>query len=141
MNFRQFATSEFGTRLWLWLGRTVPQRTGYAAARGIAAILARRRNSSMREAVRINQAVVRGGAICGAELDRAVQAVFRHAGFVAFDVARLVAKGDEAIRRAVTIDREAWQHLRRSPRRRARGHALRAACQRVSTGDHGLCAT
>ncbi len=111
MNFRNFATSVFGTKLWLALGRWLPPRAGYAVARGLSGTLARRRHADLYCAIRANQAIVRRGAASGAELDRAVAAVLHHGGRTAYDVVRLVAAGEEALRNAMAFPAAAWADL------------------------------
>ncbi len=111
MNFVSFATSVFGTKLWLALGRWLPPTAGYAVAHGVSGALARRRQADLYRAIYANQATVRRGTATAAELDRAVRAVLHHGGQAAYDVVRLVAAGEDALRSAVAFPASAWADL------------------------------
>ena len=77
---QRFFNSSFGVNLGLTLGRLLPPQVGYRLSAFGARILARRATSPMVEAVRSNQAIVRGESITPEELDQAVEEVFVHAG-------------------------------------------------------------
>jgi lauroyl/myristoyl acyltransferase len=111
MNFRDFATSEFGTRLWLWLGRTVPRGPASVVAHAMATGLSRNRHTAVYRAMAANQAIVRGGAISGSELDQAVRAVYHHAAMTSYDLVRLASKGDEVLREAVAFPPQSRIHI------------------------------
>lgn len=111
MNFQRFATSRFGTRLWMGLGRWLSPRAGNAVAHVVSGHLGRRKHTELFQAVRSNQAVVRGLAASDGELDRAARAVLRHGGKTSYDLVRMVALGDDALRSAVTFGPEAMSHL------------------------------
>ena len=60
MNLQQFVTTEFGTKLWMSLGRSLPPSAGHTLARIVTGIVSRRRHSSIYRILYDNQAVVRG---------------------------------------------------------------------------------
>lgn len=101
MNFQQFVTTEFGTRLWMALGRWLPLPVGRALGRAVTAILWRRRHSSLYRILYANQAGVLGPGATPEAVHRAVGAVLQHAGMTAFDLMYLAARGDAAIQAAV----------------------------------------
>ncbi len=101
MNFQQFVTTEFGTRLWRALGRWLPLPVGRALGRAVTGILWRRRHSSLYRILYANQAGVLGPWASPEEIHRAVGAVLQHAGMTAFDLMYLAARGDAAIQAAV----------------------------------------
>jgi len=111
MNFQQFATSRFGTRLWIALGHWLPVPVGHALARLITEILGRRRGSALYRAIYANQAGVLGLETSPAELHAATRAVLRHAGQVAYDLMHLVGRGEAAIRAAVSWEQGVREHL------------------------------
>jgi KDO2-lipid IV(A) lauroyltransferase len=121
MDFTQFATSEFGTRLWIDLGKWLSPGTGRALARSIADTLARRRHSDLYRAVYSNQSVVRRGAASERDLDRAVWGVLRHASRVSWDLVRLLSLGDEAVRTAMNFPSSVFAHVEEA---RASGHGI-----------------
>jgi lauroyl/myristoyl acyltransferase len=109
LNFQRFVTTEFGTKLWVGLGR-LPLPAGRALARVITGILWRLRGGSLYRILYSNQAVVLGPAASPAEVHRAVGAVLRHAGMTAFDLMYIASRGDEAIRSAVQFGPDLWDH-------------------------------
>ena len=58
MNLQQFVTTEFGTKLWMWLGRSLPPSAGHTLARIVTGIVSRQRSSSIYRILYENQAVV-----------------------------------------------------------------------------------
>ena len=120
MNLQQFVTTEFGTKLWMSLGRSLPPSAGHALARLVAGIVSRRRSSSIYRILYDNQAVVRGrdaapedlGRDAAPEiLHRAVGDVLRHAGMTAYDLMHTVAQGEAAIRAAVSFEDDFWTNI------------------------------
>jgi phosphatidylinositol dimannoside acyltransferase len=107
LNFQQFVTTEFGTKLWVALGR-LPLPAGRALARAATAVLWRRRQSSLYSILHDNQAAVLGPGASEQELHRAVGAVLRHAGMTAIDLMHTASRGDEAIRAAVKFGPDMW---------------------------------
>jgi len=75
---RRLINSSFGVGLALWLGRTMPNKAGKRLARAAADWIATHHKWEMVRAVRANRWVVSGETLQGAELDRAVNATFRH---------------------------------------------------------------
>jgi lauroyl/myristoyl acyltransferase len=108
MNIQQFVTTEFGTRLWMALGRWLPTSAGHAFARTVTGVLARRRDTSLYRTMRANQAGVLGPDAPPEQLDAATRAVLRHAGMTAFDLMHIMAQGEEAVVRAVDFGSDFW---------------------------------
>lgn len=108
MNFQQFVTTEFGTKLWMALGRWLPTSAGHALARTVTGVLAQRRNASIYRIMRANQAGVLGPDATPEQLDTATRAVLGHAGMTAFDLMHVMAQGEEAILRAVDFGADFW---------------------------------
>jgi lauroyl/myristoyl acyltransferase len=80
MDLQKITNSKFGVSFGLALGRMMPPKLGYRLAGSVAKNLAKRKESKMVKAVRINQYVVRGEKLTSEELDQAVIEVFTHAG-------------------------------------------------------------
>jgi len=112
MNFQQFATTEFGTKLWMALGRRLPPRAGHALAKVVTGILSRRRDSALYRTLYANQAGVLGPEASPEQLHAAVRAVLRHAGFVSFDLMHVVGQGEDAIRDGVIWEPEVWENIK-----------------------------
>lgn len=110
MNFAQFATSEFGTRLWMSIGH-VPPALGHAIARLITSVLSRRRHASIYRILSENQAAVLGPGATPEQLDLAVRRVLQHAGLTNYDLVRYVAQGEDALRQAIEFGPEFWPNL------------------------------
>jgi len=100
LNIQQFVTTEFGTKLWVALGR-LPLPAGRALARVATGVLWRRRDSSIYRILYDNQAVVLGPNAGDQEVHRAVGGVLKHAGMTAIDLMFMASRGDAAIRAAV----------------------------------------
>jgi lauroyl/myristoyl acyltransferase len=107
LNFQQFATTEFGTRLWVGLGR-LPLPAGRALARVVIGVLWRRRHGSLYRILYANQSVVLGPEADPERIHRAVGALLKHAGMTAIDLMYIASRGDEAIRRSVEFGPELW---------------------------------
>jgi KDO2-lipid IV(A) lauroyltransferase len=108
MNFQQFATSGYGTRLWMLLARLFAPRAGYPLARAIAGFLSQRTTSSLYRAVYANQSVVLGPSAPPHEVHCAVGAVLQHAGRASYDLMHIVSQGESAIRASVDIGPSVW---------------------------------
>jgi lauroyl/myristoyl acyltransferase len=78
INPRNLINSAYGIRLALWMGRTMPYKTGRRLARAVGDWIASHREWEMVRAVRANRWVVSGETLQGVELDQAVRATFRH---------------------------------------------------------------
>jgi KDO2-lipid IV(A) lauroyltransferase len=111
MNLQQFVTSEFGTKLWMGLGRSLPPSAGHALARIVAGIVSRRRHASIYRILYDNQAGVRGRDTAPEVLHQAVGDVLRHAGMTAYDLMHAVAQGETAIRAAVSFEDDFWTYI------------------------------
>ncbi len=111
MNLQQFVTTEFGTRLWMWLGRSLPPSAGYALARIVTGIVSRRRSSSIYRILYDNQANVRGPDTAPELLHQAVGSVLNHVGMTAYDLMHTVAQGQTVLRQSVAFGDEFWPHM------------------------------
>jgi KDO2-lipid IV(A) lauroyltransferase len=110
LDFQQFATSTFGTRLWLSLGRA-PLGPGHAVARLVTNVLHRRKRALVYGVIHANQSVVLGPSATPAQVDAAVGALLRHAGMAAFDLVHAVAGGEAAILRSIGLSDEFWPNI------------------------------
>jgi Kdo2-lipid IVA lauroyltransferase/acyltransferase len=111
MNIQQFVTTEFGTKLWMALGRWLPTSAGHAFARTVTGVLARRRDTSLYRTMRANQAGVLGPDATPEQLDAATRAVLGHAGMTAFDLMHIMAQGEDAVLRAVKFGDDFWANV------------------------------
>ena len=111
MNVQQFVTTEFGSKLWVALGRWLPTSVGHAFARTVSGVLARRHDTSLYRIMRANQAGVLGPDATPEQLDAAVRAVLGHAGMTAFDLMHIMAQGEEAVLRAVDFGADFWTNV------------------------------
>ena len=67
MNFQQFVTTGFGTKLWMALGR-LPPAAGHVVASVVTGILYRRKHASLYKILYRNQAGVLGPGAAAARL-------------------------------------------------------------------------
>jgi lauroyl/myristoyl acyltransferase len=111
MNFQQFATSRFGTRLWIQLGELLPPQAGYALAQTVSASLSRKVNTSLYGSIYGNQAVVLGSGATPGRIHQAVRGVLGHAGHAAYDLMHLVALGEKAIRAGIEFGPNVWADI------------------------------
>jgi Kdo2-lipid IVA lauroyltransferase/acyltransferase len=111
VNIQQFVTTEFGTKLWMALGRWLPTSAGHAFARTVTGVLSRRRDTSLYRTMRANQAGVLGPSTSPEQLDAATRAVLRHAGMTAFDLMHIMAQGEDAVLRAVDFGADFWANV------------------------------
>jgi lauroyl/myristoyl acyltransferase len=111
MNLQQFITSEFGTRLWMSLGRSLPPSAGHALARIATGIVSRRRHASIYRILYDNQVGVRGQDTAPEILHQAVGRVLEHVGMTAYDLMHVVAQGGPALRAAVSFDDDFWANV------------------------------
>ncbi len=93
------------------IGRWLPPWAGHALAGLVAVALHRRKHSTVYRVLYANQAGVLGPAAPLAQIDAATAAVLRHAGFTAYDLMHIVARGEEAIRQAMAFPPEFWADL------------------------------
>jgi phosphatidylinositol dimannoside acyltransferase len=107
LNFQQFVTTEFGTKLWVALGR-LPLPAGRALARVVTSVIWRQRQSSLYRILYDNQSAVLGPGAGDRVVHQAVGAVLQHAGMTAIDLMSIVSRGDEAIRAAVDFGPAVW---------------------------------
>ncbi len=113
MNFQQFATTAFGTKLWMALGR-LPPAAGHVVTSLVTGVLHRRKHTSLYQILYRNQAGVLGPSATPAELDAAVGAVLHHAGMANFDLMHLAAGGEDAVRDAVRFEPDFWENVERA---------------------------
>jgi hypothetical protein len=111
VNIQQFVTTEFGTKLWMALGRWLPTSAGHAFARTVTGVLSRRRDTSLYRTMRANQAGVLGPDASPEQLDAATRAVLGHAGMTAFDLMHIMAQGEDAVLRAVDFGADFWANV------------------------------
>lgn len=111
MNFQQFATTTFGTKLWLSLGY-LPPRVGHVLARGVVRFLHSRKSAHLYRVIAANQSVVMGASATPERLDARVAEVLNHAAMVAFDFVHAVAHGEQAIPRAIELGENFWHNVR-----------------------------
>ena len=111
ITFERFVTTEFGTKLWIGLGRNLPPRAGRALARLITGIIARWRGSFLYRTIYSNQSVLLGPAAKPAQVHRAARAMLGHAGMTSYDLMRHLALGEDSIRSAVEFGPEVFDHM------------------------------
>jgi lauroyl/myristoyl acyltransferase len=111
MNVQRFVTTEFGTRLWMALGRWLPPWAGYRLANLVADIMARRQNSALYGVLCANQAGVLGSDAGPERLQQAVRAVLRHVGMTAYDLMHVISEGEEAVRHGLDFGPDAWANI------------------------------
>jgi lauroyl/myristoyl acyltransferase len=110
MNVQQFATSSFGTNLWMSLGH-LPKSTGHRVARMVAGILHRRKRAFAYQTIYANQAGVFGAGAAPEEIDAAVRRVLVHGGMCSFDLAHAIAHGEDAIVAGIELGDEFWPNV------------------------------
>ena len=80
MNFQMLANSKIGIVLGSIIGGKFPSALSYPLINFIAKRLALSNTSSITQVVRNNQKIVHDGRLSSVSLDKAVEAVFVHAG-------------------------------------------------------------
>ncbi len=109
MNFQQFSTSRFGTKLWMTLAQRLPPPAGHALANLITGALYRRKEAGpLYRIIYANQAGVLGAGASPEQIDLGVKAVLNHAGMCTLDLMQLSARGEGAVRHAVAFPQEFW---------------------------------
>jgi len=114
MTLQEFITTEFGTKLWMALGRWLPPWAGYKLARLAVGIVSRRRNSSIYRILHDNQAGVLGTHTPEPLLHNAVRQVFEHVGQTAYDLMHGLAGGEARLRAAVVLDAQVADDVQRA---------------------------
>lgn len=114
MTLQEFITTEFGTKLWMTLGRWLPPWAGHRLARMVVSIVSRRRNTSIYRILYDNQAGVAGWDTPEPALHRAVRRVFEHVGLTAYDLMHGLAGGEERLRTAVALDQQVRDDILRA---------------------------
>lgn len=114
MTLQEFITTQFGTRLWMSLGRWLPPWAGYRVAHLAAGIVSRRRHASLYRILYENQAGVLGVDTPAPVVHAAVRQVLEHVGRTAYDLMYCLAGGAERLRAAVTFDSQAIENVRRA---------------------------
>jgi len=94
MDIDRFSKSRFGVGLGLTVAKVMPPVWGYSLAAWAADQIANRKGSSMLQAVRLNQWVIRGRRSSPEELDMAPRAVFRHGGRCLVDLYHNISDPD-----------------------------------------------
>jgi lauroyl/myristoyl acyltransferase len=104
MLIRSIAMSRWGPAVGLSIARLIPSRFAYAAGKLMARWVSRNPNAPMNQAIRANQAVIRGLPYDDPGLDDAVYEVMKMnaRGFV--DFFKAIAGGEKAVRKACVID-------------------------------------
>ena len=90
-------TSTTGIRLALWMGRHLPQQSGYRIAALLAEIAATRRNSKLVRAIRLNQSVVLGEVEESRTVTEQVRRVLRNQSRYLFDFYHLLNRPDAVV--------------------------------------------
>lgn len=93
------------------LGRYLPRPAGHALARVVTGALHRRKSASLYRILYDNQSHVLGPSVTPGEVDAAVRAVLMHAGITAFDLMKIVAHGENAIRESFSFDHSFWETI------------------------------
>lgn len=104
MLIRSIAMSRWGPAVGLSIVRLIPYRLAYAVGKLFARWVSRNPNAPMNQAIRANQAVIRGLPYDDPGLDNAVYDVMKMnaRGFV--DFFKAIAGGEKAVREACVID-------------------------------------
>jgi KDO2-lipid IV(A) lauroyltransferase len=95
MDLQRIATSSYGVKTALALARIVPPRIGLTIGNLAADWIASRKQSSMVQAVRINQWVIHNQNLSPKELQEVTNAVFRHAVRCFYDFFRSINVPDK----------------------------------------------
>jgi lauroyl/myristoyl acyltransferase len=111
MDMQAFFTSEKGTRLGMWVGKTMPRRVGYALVKLAIPWIARNRNTAINRHIRSNQSVARGLPIDSLELDQAVREVLTNAGNGYYELYHRLGQGHQAVKDAVTFSPRLTEYL------------------------------
>lgn len=111
MPIQDFFNSATALRLGLWLGRHMPYQAGHWLADMVTGVLARSRNSQLYQAVYNNMSVVLGPEATEEERQRAVRAVFKHAGHAYFDLYHVMGRGREALDDIIQLSPQTMSYL------------------------------
>lgn len=114
MTLQEFITTEFGTKLWMALGRWLPPWAGYKLTRLAVSIVSRRRASNIYRILHDNQAGVLGAHTPEPLLHNAVRQVFEHVGQTAYDLMHSLAGGEARLRTAVALDVRVTDDIQRA---------------------------
>lgn len=110
MNFQQFVTTRFGTRLWMTLARRLPPSAGQTFARLVVGALHARKQASLYRIIYANQAGVWGPDATPEQIDRAVRGVLAHAGRTNLDLMQIGMRSADDLKTAVTFPDEFWRN-------------------------------
>lgn len=86
IGLQQVLNSSLSLHLVSTLAQRLPPGVGYRIGSYVAEQIARRRNSKLVRALRLNQWVIHGGALHGEALDQVVRAALRHSARCIFDL-------------------------------------------------------
>lgn len=100
----RFINSELGPWLGVWIARVLPQPQAYSFGRWVARLAARRKDTVLYQAVRSNQAVIRGLEYGSPDLDGVVETVLKHAATSYVDWFKSVAHGKQFVEQSIIVD-------------------------------------
>jgi KDO2-lipid IV(A) lauroyltransferase len=106
----ELANSQLGPRLGIALARLLPRRTAYRLAEAVARRVAAGR-APLIDAVRVNQAVVRGLDPRDPSLQPIVESVLRTAAIGYVDLFRAIAGGRSALMDSIELHPKVWEWL------------------------------
>ncbi len=119
IDLQQIINSPRSLRLVSAVAQRLSPRLGYPIAYFVAEQIARRRNSKVVRAVRLNQWVVHGGALRGATLDHVVRETFRYSARCIFDLYHYT-DDPEGTRQLIVLE-PSFQELAHRPEFERRG--------------------
>lgn len=126
MSLVELVNSWIGPLLGMLLARILPRRTAYWLADALAAATARRGNLALVQAVRSNQAVVRGLGYDHPALGLAVEQVLRNAARGYVDLFRAMAGGVEGLVESCVFDEDLDKLIRNAQQAGRGGIAVSA---------------
>jgi KDO2-lipid IV(A) lauroyltransferase len=126
-----FANSQLGARLGIALGRVLPRNAAYGLARAVAHRVAIA-PSPITEAIRVNQAVVRGMDARDPALQPIVEEVLRTAAIGYVDLFRAMARGQAGLLDSIELHPKVWEWLQNHL---AEGRGLLAVSAHLSCFD------
>jgi lauroyl/myristoyl acyltransferase len=104
MWIRSIAMSRWGPALGLFIVRLIPYSLAYALGKLLARVVSLNPNAPMNQAIRANQAVIRGLHYEDPALDGVVYQVMKMNARGFIDFFKVIAAGEDAVREACVID-------------------------------------